>query len=161
MGGKEQDGGGAMRLSQPLSDTLSHSASQRETVDGWENTRREVLTRRLSYHGIRSGLWETAPPKHTRTLSHTHADAPAAHLHTMSRQGRPEGRWRKAAGHTPVPNKCLPIPLSFLARASEWRLQTSPGLGHTVNRQTGMGFFGGGGVSQNVGGHQEEHSSRR
>lgn len=74
--GREGDGagggGGPMGLSQPLSDTLSHSASQRETVDGWENTRREELTRRLSYHGIRSGLWETAPPKHTRTLSVTH-----------------------------------------------------------------------------------------
>lgn len=77
--------GGVMSLSQPLSDTLSHSASQRETVDGWENTRREVLTRRLSYHGIRSGLWETAPPKHTRTLS-------LAHTHTHINTGRRTSR---------------------------------------------------------------------
>lgn len=112
-----------MGLSRPPSDTLSHSASQRETVGGWENTRREALTRRLSYHGIRSGLWETAPPKHTCTLSvkhtQTHANTPAhtqaTLLHTKSHQGKPEGRLRKAAGHTPVSNKCLLIPFSFLA----------------------------------------------
>lgn len=63
---------GPMGLSRPPSDTLSHSASQGETADGWENTRREALTRRLSYHGIRSGLWEIAPPKHTCMLSVAH-----------------------------------------------------------------------------------------
>lgn len=56
----------------------THSASQGETVDGWENTRREELTRRLSYHGIRSGLWETAPPEHAHTLSFTQTH-PGAH----------------------------------------------------------------------------------
>lgn len=56
----------SVRHTQPL------SQPERETADGWESTRREALTRRLSYHRIRSGLWETAPPKHTRTLSVTY-----------------------------------------------------------------------------------------
>lgn len=71
-GGGNKSEPASVRHTQPL------SQSESETIDGWENTRREVLTRRLSYHGIRSGLWETAPPKHTRTLSlartHTHTN---------------------------------------------------------------------------------------
>lgn len=90
----------SVRHTQPL------SRPERCSVDGWESARREALTRRLSYHRIRSGLWETPPPKHTRTLppahTHTHAERGSR---TKCHQGRPEGRLRKAAGHTPVSNK--------------------------------------------------------
>lgn len=58
-----------------------------------------------------------------------------------------EGSWAHARS-----KQMLPIPLSFLARAGECRLQTSAGLGHTVNRQTGMvSFFFFWRGSQNVG----------
>lgn len=86
----------SVRHTQPL------TRPERGSVDGWESARREALTRRLSYHRIRSGLWETAPPKHTCTLPRTHAERGSR---TKCHQGRPEGRLRKAAGHTPVPNK--------------------------------------------------------
>lgn len=89
--GEWDRGVGGLGLSRPPSDTLSPTTSHAETVDGWENTCREALTRRLSYHGIRSGLWETAPPKHTCTLSVTH---------TYKHAGAHSGRTRTHKGVT-------------------------------------------------------------
>lgn len=110
----------------------------------------------MSYHRIRSGLWETAPPKHTRALSarppartHTHADTDAAGAQSVTR-GDPRGDGGRQLGTRQPQTNARSWPLGFLERRSfrapqRVRAAQSPGA-PTCSRAQLMG--GGWGVGE-------------